>query len=127
MTGFIEDEDLPVVYSMASLLLFPSLAEGFGFPVLEAMSCGTPVVAGDIAALQEVGGDAVRLAAPDDLPDLREAIEDVLCDEERRGRMRERGRERARRFTWRAYAENLLALYHEVMQEDRLRHDAPGP
>lgn len=118
-TGFVDDEDLPVVYSMAEALVFPSVAEGFGFPVLEAMACGAPVIASDIRSLRELGGDAARYLPPGDLPAWREGLEQALADPDGLAALGRAGRGRARAFTWAAHAEALLGLYREVYEADR--------
>lgn len=119
--GFLPDEEMPTLYSMASALFFPSFAEGFGLPVLEAQACGTPVVCGDIAPLREVAGDAARFAPPADLPALREALEAVLGDDKTARQLAEAGQANAAKYTWERHAENTLALYREVLAEDAAR------
>ncbi len=112
--GFVAEEDLPVLYSAASLLLFPSNAEGFGFPVLEAMACGCPVVCAEIPALRELAGDAARLVGAYDLPAQRVALEEILADRQRAEAMRQKGLARAEAFTWAKHAEAVWAIYREV-------------
>jgi glycosyltransferase involved in cell wall biosynthesis len=94
------------------------MAEGFGFPVLEAMACGTPVVATDIPPLREVAGGAAHLVPPGDLPALRLALETVLTDRMHAAELIHRGKARAATFTWRAHAEATVRLYREVLAED---------
>lgn len=118
-TGFVPDNDMAALYTGASAVLFPSFAEGFGLPVLEAQACGTPVICGDIPALKEVSGGAARFAQPADLPALRVALEDVLTDDALAEDLRTRGHENVRQYTWRAHAEATLALYREVVAKDR--------
>lgn len=115
--GYIRDNDMPALYSMAEAFLFPSLAEGFGLPVLEAMACGTPVIASRLPALREVAGDAALLVEPGELPDLRSAIETVLTRPEEAETLRQRGRQRAAIFRWDEHARRLLQLYGEVLAE----------
>jgi glycosyltransferase involved in cell wall biosynthesis len=121
--GYIDDADLPALYSMAECMVFPSLAEGFGLPVLEAMACGTPVLASTLAVLREVAGDAAALVEAGSLPELREALETILCDEEKRAELSEKGRARAAEFTWAAHARKTLEVYREVLAEDAARHE----
>jgi glycosyltransferase involved in cell wall biosynthesis len=116
--GFVPDGEMPALYSGADALLFPSMAEGFGFPVLEAMACGTPVVATDIPPLREVAGGAAHLVPPGDLPALRLALETVLTDRMHAAELIHRGKARAATFTWRAHAEATVRLYREVLAED---------
>ena len=97
------------LYRAAEAFVYPSLAEGFGLPVAEAMACGTPVVASDIEALREVAGDAALYAPPLDVAALDRAIERALEDEPARERLRAAGPARAALFTWRAAAESTAA------------------
>ncbi len=114
-TGYVPDEDLPALYSAADLFVFPSLYEGFGLPVLEAMACGLPVVCSSTSSLPEVAGDAALLVPPTDVRALTEAMERVLTDERLRARMRARGLERARRFSWEQAAQETLITYWKVL------------
>lgn len=109
-----DDADLPALYNAAGVLAMPSFYEGFGLPVLEAMACGTPVVAADRASLPEVAGEAGMLVNPDDLDDIARALARVLTDEPLRARMRELGLAQAARFTWEHTAQATLAVYREV-------------
>jgi len=97
------------LYRAAEAFVYPSLAEGFGLPVAEAMACGTPVVASDIEALREVAGDAALYAAPRDAAEFDRAIERALEDEPTRDRLRRAGPPRAALFTWEAAAERTAA------------------
>lgn len=110
ITGFVADEDLPALYRQAALFVFPSLYEGFGLPVLEAMACGTPVVCSDVSSLPEVAGDAAVLVPPHDVEALAAGMERVLSDAHLRHEMIARGKARAAMFTWERAAEQLLAL-----------------
>ena len=108
--GHVPDEELPALYRQAELFCYPSLQEGFGLPLLEAMQCGTAVVASDRPSLVEVGGDAVRYVDPFSVDDLRTAIQDLLERPGGRAELAARGRSRAKRFSWRLTAEQTLAL-----------------
>jgi len=112
--GFIADADLPALYSLAVAFVYPSLYEGFGLPVLEAMACGTPVVCSRAASLPEVVGEAALLVDPLDVDDLARALEQVVTDAALRQELRERGLAQAARFTWEAAAQQLLAAYREA-------------
>jgi len=109
--GYVGDEDLPALYSAAELFVFPSFYEGFGLPPLEAMACGTPVVASNVSALPEVLGDAAVLVPPDDVEALAQAMKRALQDEELRQKLREAGLKRAAKFRWEKAAAKLLQIY----------------
>lgn len=111
--GPVAEADLPAIYSNALLFTFPSLYEGFGLPVLEAMACGTPVVCSNASSLPEVVGDAALLADPLDTDALAAAIAHALRDESLRQELRARGLARARLFTWEATARQTLAAYRQ--------------
>jgi glycosyltransferase involved in cell wall biosynthesis len=112
----VEDDDLPTLYSAADLFVFPSLYEGFGLPVLEAMACGTPVVCASAASLPEVAGDAALLVEPTEVEALSVAMERALTDASLRASLRQRGLEQAARFTWDAAARKLVRVYQGVVQ-----------
>ena len=113
--GFIDDDDLPAVYSGAALFAFPSLYEGFGLPLLEAMACGVPVVTSNISSMPEVAGDAAVLVDPRDADGLAAAIARVLRDEGLRDRLRTAGIARAREFSWEATARRTLDAYASLV------------
>jgi glycosyltransferase involved in cell wall biosynthesis len=119
-TGYVPPADLPALYAGAACFVFPSLYEGFGLPVLEAMAAGTPVIASRVGAIPEVAGDAALLVDARRPAELAEAIEAVLTDSTLSARLVARGRVRARRFTWDAVARETLAVYEAV-------HRPPGP
>lgn len=110
--GFIDAADLPLWYAAATVFTLPSLYEGFGMPLLEAMACGTPVVTSSSSSLPEVVGDAGLIVPPTDADALAAALLRVLEDAGLRADLRERGLRRARRFTWRETAERTLGAYH---------------
>jgi glycosyltransferase involved in cell wall biosynthesis len=109
--GFIPSEDLPLWYNSARAFMYPSVFEGFGLPVLEAMACGTPVVVSDASSLPEVAGDAGLLVPPHDVNAWREALEHAFDDDRWRAEARTRGLERAGHFTWVNTALQTLAGY----------------
>lgn len=112
--GYVEEEELPLWYAAANVFVFPSIYEGFGMPPLEAMACGTPVIASNSSSLPEVVGDAGITVPPHDPAGFAEAIDRVLSDAELRQELRERGLAQARRFSWRTTAERTLAAYQDV-------------
>ena len=118
-TGFVAADDLPVLYSLADLFVFPSLYEGFGLPPLEAMACGTPVVASNRGSLPEVLGDAALQVDPSQPEALARAMRDVLSDAGLRQCLIERGRTRAATFTWERTARLTEACYHECFGSGR--------
>ncbi len=115
MAGFVRDADLPALYRHADVFAFPSLYEGFGIPVLEAMACGTPVVTADTSSLPEVAGDAALMVSPFDVEALADAIWRLVDDSDLREGMVRRGYCRAARFTWETAAHSLLDVYGLLM------------
>ncbi len=107
--GYVSEPDLVALYTGADLFVFTSMFEGFGLPVLEAMACGAPVVASDVAALREVGGDVARFAPPGDPSAFARTISEALRDPQARAAARKAGPERAARFSWNRTAEALWA------------------
>jgi glycosyltransferase involved in cell wall biosynthesis len=114
-TGRVSEGDLPFIYSGADLLVLPSYFEGFGLPALEAMACGTPVVASDRGALPEVILDAGLLVNPYDLDALGRNIQRVLEDERLRYSLIEKGLDRAKYFSWRSTAEKTLQILEDAV------------
>ncbi len=110
LLGFVEDEDLPALYRRAALFAFPSLYEGFGLPVLEAMACGVPVVCSNTSSLPEVAGDAALLVDPRDIDALSATLRRAMEDDDLRRTMVERGLAQAARFTWDRSARQLLDI-----------------
>jgi glycosyltransferase involved in cell wall biosynthesis len=108
--GHVPEDVLPGLFAGAELFVYPSLREGFGLPVLEAMAAGTAVVTSNVSSLPEVGGDAARYADPYDVAAIRAQIEDLLCDDAERARLAARARDRARGFSWMQTARDTLAL-----------------
>lgn len=113
--GFVDDADLPALYSAAHIFAYPSLYEGFGLPPLEAMACGVPVIASNTSSLPEVVGDAGLLIDPYDVNDLALALAKVLGDENLHRRLSEMGQQRARKFSWDAAAVHLRKCYDELL------------
>jgi len=112
--GFVPLDTLKVFYRAATLFAFPSLYEGFGLAPLEAMACGTPVVASDVPALVEAVGDAAELVTPDNLFDVARGLRSLLLDEDRRRELSKIGRARSQRFNWNDTARAVLDVYREI-------------
>ena len=119
-TGYIPDEDLPALFNGADLFCFPSLYEGFGLPVLEAMACGTPVVTSNGSSLPEVAGEAAILVNPNNINEITSAMQRVLEDPELANDLRQRGLEQAAQFTWEKTAHETIAVYEKVLGEKLL-------
>jgi len=112
--GFVDDVDLPALYRNATLFAFPSLYEGFGFPVLEAMACGVPVISSNASSLPEVAGDAALLVDPLDVDSLIDAMARALDDEDFYQEMILRGIAQAAQFTWERAARQLLTAFNDI-------------
>ncbi len=115
--GYVPEGDLPPLYSGAECVLLPSLYEGFGFPVLEAMACNAPVVCADVSSLPEVAGDAALLVPPTDDEALAAAIGRVLNEPGLATALRQAGRMQAARFTWSRCAAETVAVYASAAEE----------
>ena len=114
---YLEEEELPLLYASARVFLFPSILEGFGFPLVEAMACGTPVLASNASCLPEIGADAAHYFDPTDPLDFLQELQAVLKSTAQRGRMRELGLKRARDFSWQKHVKQLLEIYKQLESE----------
>jgi glycosyltransferase involved in cell wall biosynthesis len=115
-TGYIGDKDLSVLYNGASILVFPSLQEGFGLPAVEAMACGTPVAASKAGSLPEILGEAGRFFNPRNPDDILRVLKNILFDHEIREEMSRCGLRRAKLFSWEKAAKDLLLIFNDVMK-----------
>jgi glycosyltransferase involved in cell wall biosynthesis len=115
VTGFISEERKQKLYARASIFAFPSLAEGFGIPVLEAMAAGVPVLCSSSSALPEVAGDCAVFVEPERVESIGEGLERLIGDERLRSDLAGRGRIRAGRFTWDAAVEKVWRVYRELL------------
>jgi len=113
---FVETEDLNHIYSASEVFVFPSLNEGFGLPIVEAMASGVPVITSNITSMPEIGGDAVITIDPFNKEELAEAMHNVLTDESLRKKMIEAGLSRAKGFTWQKTVEQTENLYNELLK-----------
>lgn len=113
--GYIPYEDLPALYSAATALVFPSLFEGFGLPILEAMACGCPVICSNTTSLPELAGEAAFLIDPLDVAQMAEAIYNVLSFESLRDSLREKGLARVQNFSWERAARETIEVYQSAV------------
>ena len=113
--GYVDDDELPLWYNAATALVFPSLYEGFGLPIVEALACGTPVVAADTSSLPEAGGAAARYFDPADPADLAAKLVEVLGDNDLRDRLRADGPIQATRFSWARAGQETAAVYERAL------------
>jgi glycosyltransferase involved in cell wall biosynthesis len=127
LTGWVDEEDKPALYSGAIALVFPSRYEGFGLPPLEAMSCGTPAIVSDRSSLPEVVGEGGTCVDPDDLDALVRAMRRLATDTALHDRLREAALKQAARFSWRKAAQATLAAYERVSRStnDTLKGSVP--
>lgn len=114
-TGFVKDEDLPVIYNNAIAFVFASLSEGFGLPGLEAQACGVPVVSSDRTALPEVFGEGAVYFNPENVTDMTDKIAKVLVDDKLQDKLKKLGILNAKKFSWDTTAQKTLAVYRELL------------
>ena len=110
ITGFVDDKDMPALYSTAEMFVFPSLYEGFGLPILEAMKCGTPVISSNNSSLPEVGGNAPLYISGTDVEETAKAIEHLYIDEKICNDMKEKGFKQAQKFNWAQTSNDIFNL-----------------
>jgi glycosyltransferase involved in cell wall biosynthesis len=116
----VSDSDLPYLYSSAELFVFPSLYEGFGLPPLEAMACGTPVVASATSSLPEVLGDAARYFDPLDIEAMAKTMADVAKSFSIKHQMKIKGLAWVKRYSFDAMAKATLKIYQEILKDSRI-------
>lgn len=112
---WIFEDNIPILYNMAKLLVYPSLYEGFGLPILEAMACGTPVITSRISSMPEVGGDACLYINPYDVDNLADEMQKVITDATLCEKLSRQGLEHAKKFTWQNTACTTLNIYKEAL------------
>lgn len=115
--GFVSTEDLVVLYNLASVFVIPSIYEGFGLPVLEAMASGTPVVTTRMGSLPEVTGDAAYLVDPYDIESIANGIREVLSSPELQGKLSRKGLQQAKKFSWKKTAEDTVSVYEKTLEK----------
>ncbi len=123
--GYVAEEDLAALYSNAQLFVYPSLYEGFGFPVIEAMACGAPVLTSNTSSLAEIAGGASLLVDPYDSAALADAMDRAMGDEKERERLRLAGLARARSFSWERSTRETLHVYEEALERGTARPRRP--
>jgi glycosyltransferase involved in cell wall biosynthesis len=114
LLGYVPDEDLPALYTGAKIFFFPSLYEGFGIPVLEAMACGTPVITSNLSSLPEVAGDAALLVDPYDAEALASALVKLIEDENLCDDLRQKGFMQVKNFSWKKAVQEMLEVYNRL-------------
>jgi glycosyltransferase involved in cell wall biosynthesis len=114
-TGFVADTDLPALYSAAEFFAYPSLYEGFGLPIVEALACGTPVLAGNNSSLPEAGGPGAFYVDAEEVDAIAQGLVQLATDPALRARLRQAGLLHAAQFTWQRSAEQLLVAYTQLL------------
>jgi glycosyltransferase involved in cell wall biosynthesis len=113
--GYVTAEALADWYARSTILAFPSLDEGFGIPIIEAMAAGLPVLTSNRSAMAEVAGDAAVLVNPESAEELAEALQGMIADEQLRERLKQKGLARACKYTWPRAVENTWKVYGELI------------
>ena len=117
--GFIEEDELTVIYKQAEIFLYPSLYEGFGLPVLEAMACQIPVITSNVSSLPEVAGNAAIMVDPYSEKQIYEAILHLIEDENERKQLINMGLENIKKFSWENAAKQTLSIYQQIYKKYR--------
>jgi len=119
LTGYVVNTDLPAIYSMCKVFLYPSLRESFGIPMLEAMRCGVPVITSNTSSMPEVSGGKAVIVDPFKPEEITQGIIKLLNDEKYADEIVEQGYEQAAKFSWKSMAEHVLELYKEVYEKNK--------
>jgi glycosyltransferase involved in cell wall biosynthesis len=117
LTGYIPNNELPGIYSLSTVFLYPSLRESFGIPILEAMACGVPVITSNTSSMPEVGGDAALFIDPYTPGQITDAMKRVLYDHKLRSGLIEKGFINASKFSWTAMARHIHRIYQDIYQD----------
>jgi glycosyltransferase involved in cell wall biosynthesis len=113
MLGYVPNSELPSIINLCELVLYPSLRESFGIPILEGMACGVPVITSNTSSMPEIAGDAAILINPENPQEIADAISKVLNNSSLKSELSEKGIQRSAMFSWRSMAEKYLKLYLE--------------
>ena len=117
LTGYVVNTDLPAIYNLCEIFLYPSLRESFGIPMLEAMRCGAPVITSNTSSMPEVSGGAAMIIDPYKPEEITAAMQKILTDQKVREELILKGFEQSRKFSWEAMAGDVLKLYEQVFQK----------
>jgi glycosyltransferase involved in cell wall biosynthesis len=122
LTGYVADKDLPVIFNMAQLFLFPSLREGFGIPILEAMACGVPVITSTTSSMPEVAGESACLVNPYKTAEISKAIVKTLYNHNYKNNLINKGIKQCKSFSWNHSAKEVLELYEQLNTEQNFKN-----
>lgn len=114
---WLSDEELPLLYNSATVLLYPSLYEGFGLPILEAMACGTPVITSNLGSMAEIAGENALMVNPKDVEDISSKLDQLMKDQKLHKSLREKGLKHASKFSWEKCAQQTAEVYRKVINE----------
>jgi glycosyltransferase involved in cell wall biosynthesis len=114
LTGYVVNTDLPAIYSLCDVFLYPSLRESFGIPMLEAMSCGVPVITSNTSSMPEIAGDAAMIIDPFKPEQITDALIQITNDQSLKKQLIESGLQQSAKFSWKAMAKDVLAIYKEI-------------
>tara|TARA_R110002072_G_scaffold209497_2_gene367121 strand:- start:1190 stop:2344 length:1155 start_codon:yes stop_codon:yes gene_type:complete len=117
LTGYLSDEDLPIIYQLSEIFLFPSLREGFGIPIIEAMACGVPVITSNTSSMPEVAGEAAHLIDPNKTEEITKGMLKITTDENYKNLLIQRGFLRSKQFSWKNMASQVLMQYKQLHKE----------
>lgn len=120
LTGYVADSDLPVIFNLSELFLFPSLREGFGIPIIEAMACGVPVITSDTSSMPEVAGDAAYLVDPFSTESIFNGMIKILTNESFKNNLIQKGFQRFSSFSWENAAKSVLEIYQKFNHNNKL-------